>query len=435
MTDRRSFAGDDTPDGRARVAFGAGVDNRNHLTRLADGYVRHADNVDIDAHGVGTRRDGYTALATLVNAHSLWSHPMLSFALVADSTQLYRLAPDGTLASIAAGLNGGDVSYALIGQRVRWSNGVQTGQLDLAGNAAPLGVETPLPAFTLAATAAGGLHAGTYGVTLTFANATGEEGGAPATAFVDVAEGGGIQVANVPPALEGEATVARVYVSTANGEELFYAAACVPGSAAGVLVGEGVRGKRLATQFCEPFPPAQCLLAKGGRLFGAAGRQLVWSEPLYYGMWRPTRNTITMPDAITMVAAPDTERLLLYVGTRHKVYLLQGESLETLTLSIVSGAGVIPGSMAMIPHEALRVDRVLAPVPVWAGTDGVPYVGTDFGVLPLSQVFSYPIYDKAAAAFVQQNGLSRYIVSGRGGGTSGLTMRDEAVVTLVTAGP
>lgn len=442
MPETINTSGKESSDGRVHLSFAAGVDNRSHLTKLADGYVREADNVEIDARGIGRMRDGYQLAQALLGAHSLWTHPLLTFALVADAGALYRMGADGTLTALVHGLNGSRVSYAVIGQRVHWSNGVQTGAMDLSAMPMPWGMPTPAPSFGVAAVANGGLFAGRYGVTLTFGSAVREEGGAPDTVYVDVPEGGGIQISNVPTDASGTATEARVYVTPANGTELFYAGSAMPG-ASQFLVGAGSRTRVLTTQFCEPFPAATHLLAKSGRLFGALGRQLVWSRPMYYGLWHPTMDSMLLPDDITMIAAPDSSEFLLYVGTRKKVYLLmalrsmvsRGESLEKAELSVASAAGAIEGSMVMAPAEMLRMQGVLTAIPLWVGTDGVPYAGTIAGVVPMSSQFAYPVYDRAAAAVVQQNGLSRYIVSGRGGRTSGLAMTDSATATVIEAGP
>lgn len=434
MADPMNLSGRGSPDGRVHLSFAGGVDNRSHLAELPAGFVRKAENVEIDERGVGGLRDGYALWVALPGAHSLWDHPLLTFALVADASSLYRLDEDGTLTALATGLNGSRLSYAVIGRHAYWSNGVQTGRVDLLGTAAGWGVETPLPSFGVSAVANGGLFAGRYGVSMTFTNAVGEEGGAPETEWVDVAEGAGIQVSGVPVSGDGLATAARIYVTSANGTELFHATTVAPGTAV-VMIGAGQRGKQLATQFCEPFPPAGHLLAKAGRLIGAVGRRLVWSQALYPGLWRPTQNSLTLPDEITMVAAPDSPQFVLYVATRKRVYVLQGESIDTASLSVACAAGAQPGSMAMLPAEVLHMDGVLTPTPLWAGTDGVPYAGMVSGVVPLTDKFVYPIYDQAAAGFVQQGGLSRFIVSGQGGKTSGLAMGDRVSAEVIQAGP
>lgn len=416
------------------LSFAGGVDNRAHATRLADGFVREANNVEIDAQGIGRTREGYALWLDLPGAHSLWTDDLLTFALVADATTLYRVDDDATCTALVTGLNGSRLSYAVIAGRVRWSNGVQTGQVALDGTAMPLGVETPLPSFGVTAAAAGGLFAGTYGVAMTFTNAAREEGGAAETVYVDVPEGGGIQITDVPTDAAGVATEARMYATSANGTDLLYAGSAAPG-AASFLIGAASRGRMLTTQFCEPFPPATCLLARNGRLMGALDRDLVWSLPLYYGLYRPSQHSLRLPDTILMLAAPDADGFLLYIGTAKKTYVLRGDSLDNCTLKLANGAGVVQGSMCMVPPTALGMQGVDVPCPVWTGTDGVPYVGTSAGVVPLTNHFAYPVYDHAAAVHVEQGGLSRYIVAGRGGRNAGLAMGDFTSVEVIEAGP
>lgn len=431
MANRGSFAGADAGDGRLSVAFGTGVENRAHLTRVG---VRAADNVDIDKDGVITRRQGYTLATTLADAQSLWSHPLISWGLVAAGSTLYRVALDGSVAAVAEGLKGGLVSYAMVGQRVRWSDGVATGQLDLAGLPSTLGVETPTSSFLVQASNVGGMDAARYGVTVSYANGAREEGGAPDTVYVDVPAGGGIQLSALPAPVSADVAELRVYVTPPNGVELFYAASAAPGTST-LLVGAGQRGRQLTTQFMQTYPAATHLLAKAGRLLGASGRALVWSAPMYYGLHDPIRHRMPLPAQITMLAAPDSTEFVVYVGTVDKTYVLQGESIDACSLAVATTAGVIPGSMAMVPAEALKLERILAPVPVWVGTDGVPYAGTVFGAMPLSDRFAYPIYDQAAAAFVQGNGMNRFIVTGQGGRPSALAVSDRAEATVIEAGP
>jgi hypothetical protein len=251
--------------------------------------------------------------------------------------------------------------------------------------------------------------------------------------FVDVPEGGGIIVGNVPLAFASDIQEARIYITNANGREMFYASSTVPGTSQ-FLVGAAALGKLLTTQFSEPFPAATNLLAKAGRLIGSVGRKLVWSHALYPGLWCSTDNFYTFPDDITMIAAPESPRFLLYVSTSKKVYALQGGEIYSTTMSVVNAQGAIPGSMTMVPHEVLEHDDIRTPCPLWAGRDGVPYAGTEDGVIMLNEQFAYPIYEKAAATFMQNNGQNRYIVSGRGGSPSGLMAIDTVVATVYDCG-
>lgn len=422
------------PDSRlTALKFTGGIDNRSHETQLDPTFVRRAENVDIDIDGVVTVRQGYAQIKALANAHSLWGSDLLAFCLVADSTSLYALYPDGALDALVTGLAGSDMSYALVAGRVHWSNGYQSGVITSQGIAMPWGVEAPLPSFSAAPSSTGGMFGGTYGVTVTFANALREESGASGPVFVDVPDGGGIQLRNVPAPLASGPVEARVYVTTANGTDLQYFASCAPG-ASSFSIGAHAPGRLLTTLFHDQFPPSKFLLAKHGRIFGAIKRQVMWSHPMYYGLYDNTKNFLMMPGDVTMLAAPESPRFIVYVSTASKVYALQGDSIATATLSVVSNQGAIPGSMAMLPAEVMGMESIIAPVPVWVGGDGLPYAGTDQGVLPLHKVFTYPIFDKASAIFAQTNGDSRYIVSGRGGRPSGLVATDTFVAAVYNNG-
>lgn len=418
------------------LAFAKGVANRMAETKVPPGFVRVADNVDYSSAGTVTRRDGYALFAALVGAHSLWSHPNLGYALVADATQLYQLLPSGALTVIASGLSGAPVQYVDTPIGVYWSNGEACGRIRTDGTAGPWGVEAPPASFTLTAVAnVGGLNAGTYGVTLTFVDAYGEESGAPATRFVDVPAGGGISITNVPAA-GPDVAEAKLYVTGANSAGLFYAGSVAPG-APQHLLGSGWRGRILATQFCTPFPPVKFPAIKSGRLFGFVGTRLVWSEPLYYGLTNSAKDfMIVSREAPTMLGFPDTAEFFAYIGTSVATYKLQGSALEDARLSIAAHQGVQPGSMVMMEPDAVNIELVHGAVPVWVDTVGVPMAGTAsmFGTVPLHQKFVYPVYDQAAAAFVRIEGEDRYLMGGRGGRPSGLVASDYVVARVYNNG-
>lgn len=419
------------------LAFAKGVANRMPETKVPSGYVRAADNVDYSSAGTVTRRDGYALFAALPGAHSLWSRPELDYALVADATQLYKLQPNGELTAVATGLSGAEVHYAATPVGVYWSNSEVCGRVRPNGTAAPWGVAVPAASFTLTAVEGrGGLDAGTYGVTLTFVDEYGEESGAPSTAWVDVAAGGGIRLGSVPsPVNAGAAVEARVYVTGANSSGLFFAAAIAPGTSSYTL-GAGWRGRELKTQFCTPLPPLRYPALKSGRLFGLLGTRLVWSEPLYYGLTRATQDFIVASrEPPTMLALPDGPRFVAYIGTGTTTYLLEGESIDDAHLSIAAHQGVQSGSMAVVAPDALDIEGLNTPVPVWVDNVGVPIAGTpSAGLVPLHKNFVYPVYDKAAALFARVEGEDRYLVSGRGGRVSGLVASDRVVAKVYNNG-
>lgn len=422
------------------VSVGRGIANRVDETAVpvADpregtpGAARDAVNTDIRADGTVSRREGYALATELAGAHSLYSPPSEVFGLVAAGDTLYRMDGDLSVTPIATGLTGAPVSYAWIANRVRWSDGTACGEVDMMGDARPWGVPTPVPSFTASPNSTGGLHAGRYQVTVTYVTATREEGGAPESVFVDVPAGGGIDLAGLPVPTEAHVIALRIYVSPANGD-LLYHAATVPAGVTATTVGTHTPTVPLETQFLYTLPPGRFLLARQGRLFTAIGQRLYWSHALRYALCKPTDANMPFPQPITMLAAPDGVGLTLYVGCASKVWQLQGETIDSATLSPAWPRGAVAGSMAMVPADALGLEAP-GSVPCWLDTDGQFVAGLAGGVVVLNKLAAADSMRQCAATFIDAPGLRKYLVSGRRERPSNMAFRDRATATIVYAG-
>lgn len=412
------------------LKLGLGVANRMAETKVPEGFARIATDVDISNDSLVSRRDGFEKFIDLAGTKSLWSDPQLPFMLVAAGTTLYKINPAGGLTAIVETLTGGDVHYCMTPLGVYWSDGQVCGCVDVLGDAHPWGVETP-SSITVTA-GAGSLNPGTYGVTATFVDSQGQEGGAPASQFITLATQGGI-AASVGAAIDPAVSEARVSISTPNGEELQYAGSCPPGGS--LAIGSAPRGRPLRTQYLTPMPPLRYPALAKGRLFGAVDRWLVWSDPMYYSLRNPTKNFISLRgQTITMLALSDEQGFCAYIGTDRYTYKFAGDSLETASLTILSHVGVMSGSMARVAPDAVKLDGVNVWVPVWVDARGVPYAGVNGGIQQLHDKFAYPQFGQAAAIFDQRDGNSRYIVSGRGGAPSVLAFKDYMTATVIDAG-
>lgn len=413
------------------LTFGGGVANRMAETKVPDGFVRAAKDVDISPDGVVSNRDGFTKFIDLAGAHSFWSDPQLEDALVAAGNTLYIMGPSGALSALATNLTGADVHYCMTPIGVYWSDGQVSGGVDVESEPHPWGVETP--ALVTVSAAAGSLPPGEYAATATYLDARGQEGGATdPKQYITLATPGGISVA-VGAALDTAITEARVYITTANGEELQYAGSCSPGAA--LVVGTTPRGRPLRTENLMPLPPMRYPALAKGRLFGAVDRWLMWSEPMYYGLYKPTTNFIALRgQTITMIALADDPGFCAYVGTDRYTYKFAGDSLETATLTILSHCGVKPGSMARVAPDAVGIPGTQVWVPAWVDARGVPWAGVGGGIVQLHDKFAYPQFDHVAAIFDQRDGISRYIVSGRAGAPSELAFKDSFTAQVIDAG-
>src|SRR5690606_15225562 len=101
--------------------------------RGTPGGIRLSVNADIGNSNNAKRRPGRTRRLELQGAHSGWSCPELDFGLVADQDTLYRINSDLTLDVLRTGLTGRPTAYAFASRRAWWSDGVESGSVDMAG--------------------------------------------------------------------------------------------------------------------------------------------------------------------------------------------------------------------------------------------------------------------------------------------------------------
>lgn len=414
-----------------QLRFPAGINNRAPETKLPNGTARGMVNLDI-SDGVLALRHGRTLLYPDVGIHSLWSHDGLDFALYVQNDTLYYLGEAGERTVLREGLQPREMSYTHVNGRVYYSNGVDTGCVTAMGTTQSWGVETPRDVYQATAATGGGLPAGEYQVSLTFV-AGKEESAAPPSQLVTVDDNGSIVLTGLPSAASPDVTALRVYVSNANDPRLFHARDVALGMPSVTLVA-GSRGRALDTQFLLPAPPGRFLLAKNGRIFSASGRLLRWTESLRYGLYDPANNYLVAAKPITALTSPDGPGLTLYIGTATKTYVFQGDDIADARLVSAAHTGIAQGSVVMAPHEMLGLEGITYACPVWIGTNGLFYVGTRDGILPLNKGAAATVYGKTAAMLMEHDGSLRYIAAGAGGKTSGLAVSDRVVARVVEIG-
>src|SRR5574337_48675 len=136
----------------------AGLRNDVSSERMDAGDLVAADNVNIDASGQLSRRDGRT-LALAGDYHSLWAAGDL--CLMVGGTSLLRVAPGYTTTALRTDLTAGaKMTFQPINERVYYSNGRELGVIE-NGASRSWGLTPPTTQGTTTATA-GSLPAGTY---------------------------------------------------------------------------------------------------------------------------------------------------------------------------------------------------------------------------------------------------------------------------------
>lgn len=430
-----------TPSDKQLVAvrgWPAGIDNRSaeqSLTRDEKGVtiaLREAQNVDLDKAGKIRRRQGFQRAISGIRVHSLWSEPAgFPFGLYADGEELMAVQTDLGTFSVRDGLVPGQpLSYAVAAGRVYWSNAMQTGCVTADGDALPWGVEGPNGQPALAAgNGIGGLDGGSYQVAVTFVSAAGEESGAARAATVTVPDRGGITLTDIPQPSDATQRI-RVYRSRANGDVLYHAAD-LPAGTTSLILGSAQLGKPLSTQFLEGMPAGHVVRQFAGRLWVASGSNVVYSEPLRYGLTRLPQNRISLPatvDLLEPVGNGDEGGGGLFVAAADRTYWMGGSNPANMraTYRYPEGGGAVPGTAVRVAGTTLGLETT-EPVVYWLARNGVACIGLPGGqVLPLrSAQAQAPAADAGASVFRDARGVRQVITSLQGARQRGMAIGDR----------
>ncbi|GAA0721290.1 hypothetical protein [Dokdonella soli] len=417
----------------------AGVNTLAKEDAVPAGELRQAVNVDIDRDGIPSRRLGQTLRYAGTRVHSIWNERPFPFGLFVQAGTLMAFWPDTSTSVLQTGLAPLlPVANALVYDRVYWSNGQQLGVVTSSGAVTGWGVETPDGQANLASAAAGGLNGGQYQVTFTFVSATGEESGAYGAATVTVPDGGGIAVTAVPQPLGSGVTAVRAYRTPANGDAFYYARD-LPVGLTSVTLTESALGKPLDTQFLDRMPAVTRLALLNGRLYGAAGPDLVWSEPLRYGLTHPLKNRIGFghPIDLLVTVGDGTDGAGLYIAAGARTYFLGGGEPDKFTRQTVRGYGVTPGSGLRAPGSVFGLEHpVQAPVAYWIDAQGIACLGLPGGSVQgiRERQAAAPLATSAVSLLREQNGVRQIITSLRGPAGQGLSVVDTAVASVTRNG-
>ena len=292
--------------------------------------VRDAVNVDITREGKLSRRAGARRIGTQ-RVDRL--HP-LGFAVA--NGQICRVEGE-TLVPIATLASAGPVDFCEVNGEIVIST---TNSLTVLRGGVPVPMAAPTPAQpALEVLTTGGLTKGRYGVAISTMSGGIESGLSPAT-FVDVPEGGGIQIGNLPAG-------AQVYRTQPNGDVLYRAGI-------DAVLGLGALGRIAQTRFMEPLPSGEWVRLWRGRLVTARGRFLRMSEPMRYGLWNPREGFVQFPEPIQFFEPVDGG---IYVGQRSTVLFLRGKSLDELVLDETGARAPVRGSSTLIEPGVLGMQQ------------------------------------------------------------------------------
>jgi hypothetical protein len=368
-------------------------------------------NADIDDALFIHRRKGHSAPTVSGLCHSLWASG--GVCLVVRNDVLTRVNPDFTLATLRSGMASRPVSYAAIGGRVYYSNGVENGVVE-GQQHRTWGLE--VPAAFAATVTGGGLRAGRYQYTATYMRQDNQESGARRAEVVELVATSGFDLALIPSADPGVDRIA-VYISDRDGETLFRHAV-VP-NAAGTLAVRELRvplGPHLETQFLL-YPPLGAPIAyANGRMLVAAGNRLFPSEP-YAPELFDWRKSVPFLSKITLVAPLEDGT---WLGTEDQVIWLPNAEPEKWDFRVRAEYGVVPGTVAYADGELIG-DGSQKSQAVFFFTAQGPCAGLPGGQLMnfTQERYSPPKMQQGAGIVRRHRGIAQYVATLQGVVTAG----------------
>lgn len=345
--------------------FTKGVDNQTTDTRLPEGAVRDAVNVDFDNTGNAMRRAGFARKVSSSSLHSLWTSEEQGISYVMDAAVLkrVRVAADGSVSLSTLGTmpNAMPVSYTDLNGKVVFGNRGYLYAATADGEVGPLGVENP-GSFQVSAGTGGGLPAGRYGVALSYIHSNMTEGGVGEAQFVTVPEGGSIALV-LPTAIEAETAGIQVYRTPANGD-VFYRCGLAPAAGGPWTIGEGPLGRAADNRFKVRMLGGDIVRAWKGRLLVARGSTVWFSEPLQYGLTAEARNFVSAASTIRVLEPVEGG---VYVGTETGVWFLSGADPTTWGLILLSGKPPLAGSGFRVRPALLNPEQAQEPGTLYVG--------------------------------------------------------------------
>ena len=420
------------------MGFPQGLDNLSAETELpigkagqggqVKGSLRVAENVDLDDLGKVSSRDGYTLVAALAGIHSAWSTPGFGKMLAVYNGNLVSFDETETRTTVCALTSNLPMSYALFSGWVYYSNGFDSGRVNEDNVRQEWALVPPLAPPTLAAHATvGGLDAGTYQVAATFIGDDGRESGACEIDQVDVVQGGGITLTNVPNTSDADGAYVRIYASKANGSVL-YKVRDLPLGTSTFLIGVHESGRQLETMFHEPLPAGHIVRFHNGRQFVFRDRAVYWSEALYPGQGRLQANYVAFDKRGDMIeGAGEGQGAVLYIAAGKRTYQMSGADPKQWQRRIAHPHGAVPGSSTRADASALGVEGV-GTVPYWLDANGQFVSGPLAGVQQLHQDrYAAPSgVTRASSVFQEVAGARRLLSVLQGGITNPLGVTDTA---------
>lgn len=407
--------------------FPLGVDNTSPEYAVPTGAARSAVNVDFTKEGKHRRRRGRTKRITMVNPQSLFGDHEFPYMLVMEAGNLIAIDEDFGQETVATGYGEAEASFCMLNDEVLFSiEGRGTGRVDSMLDVHPLGLPSPQGVPALTAGSNGQLSAGRYSVALSFFDAFGEESGTCEPSWIDVPEGGSIEV-TLPPAPVGIELI-RVWVSEPDGTTL-YSAEDIDAGESSVTLTRGLRGDETRTLSLRPLPAGHIVRELNGIIWMAVGSAVFHGKPMRPRLHHPGTDFFPFAARVDMMQpVGDAENAGMFIAAGKRTFYLSGETPSKMRIRTVRTRGAVPGSGLSMRGSLLgRSDD--SHVAYWMGLDGKACVGTAGGnVEVLAGKTVMHQFERGASLAREVNGIKSVLTAGALGPIASMAASDTAEV-------
>lgn len=357
--------------------------------------LRNAVNVDVGDSGKVRRRNGFTPVANVSGAHSLWRGDGEAFVVVGGALMRFNGA-----ATIAVGNVPGitaPVAYVQAGAHTYFTCPTASGRVS-AGVLSPWGVEVPnLP--PMISPTAGGFDAGIYSAAMTYLLADGRESGASQLASVTLNASGGFAVMSMPVPTSAAITKKRLYLSSTNGDTLYLAGEFSP-DALFAVIGSPVAGVELRTEFLSAPPFGTALAYYNDRIFIARGKVVEFTEASDYDHVDRRKNYYAFNSDVSLIAAATDG---LYVCADKTYFIPSAVTSEAMQVAVLDF-----GAIANTAQDVPKSTNV-----IWMSPNGAVIAKAGGEVEVLADGNLVPgLMANAASLVREEDGLRQFVAVG-----------------------
>lgn len=410
-----------------------GVNNVADETNIPKQQLREAVNVDINSGGTVLRRDGYTNVVNAPGTNQIWSGVLFPYLLHVHNGAIKALDANlNTAATITTLTSSEPVSFWEVNGNVFFSDDSSIGLITSDLELLPVYTTNPSqqPAVTTVS-GSGGLPAGNYQLAMTYLDILGRESGTDIARQGAVLEGGGLQLTF--PAAPSDAVLKRVYLSYADGEDLFMVGQ-FPANIGSALVGATHRSAKLHTQFFVPMQAGHIIRSLNARLLIAHHNIITFSETLRYGQMSPDDNYLTFKGRVRMLepVSEATNGTGVYVSDDKRTYFLGGAEPAKFVQVVAYPYPAVEGTSVQVPGSYFGLS-VTTLVPYWLATNGVFCIGQpDGSVLPMSETYALAPKAQNGTSFIRDiSGVRQILTNLNGlGGAQVAAASDSAVARV-----